>query len=168
MAVKITSQIAPTQIKPIAKHIVNVSQTVKELTPRTPAAIKHALETGCMIIAKDGNKTIGWLMIEPLFGKVAELGFAYVNPPYRGKNVFIDMMKAAAKRDISYVAATYKPFILEIFKQQGFKQVSLAQVICVSHGKFVTKRLFNKAARQSVAYKTAQAKPLYLTRLVKK
>ena len=131
----------------------------QQLTPRSLAK----LEQSRIAIARDEAKIVGWLVSEPLYGHVNELDAAFVLPDYRRRGILGDLVDALSDPNATYVAALFSPELSRyLCENKGFVETTLMNIIRVSRGKFVTKRL-SQSVR--VARHLSAQKALYVVRM---
>jgi len=146
-----------------AKYIHDKSQSVPELTPRSLQQLQTLSEKRLIAVARDGKKIIGWVISEPLANRVFELGLGFVEKPYRGRNILYKMLELLVEdKGSSYVFATFEPRIMQSMREEfGFTSSSLKEVILISKGRFVTKRLSSLSATRRVTSHLKEKKAIY-------
>lgn len=165
MSVRISTTTTATD----AKYIHKKSQQVPQLTPRPLNRIMTLSRQNKIAVARDNKKIIGWVISEPLVGKVSELGLGFVEKPYRGQGLLYKMLKPLTNNpEESFVFATFEQRIMDSMKEKlDFEPSTLLSITLISRGKFITKRLASSAAARRVATHLSKRKALYGIRMAK-
>lgn len=159
MALKITTKTT----KKNTEYIYENSKNVPELTPRSLNQLNKLSKIDLICVVKDDEKIVGWVISEPLSNSTFELGLAFVEKPYRGQNLLYKMLAILTKdKESNYVFATFEPKILNsMCELLGFYETTLSDVVMVSRGKFVSKRISSIKASRKVAAHLKEKKALY-------
>lgn len=151
----------PDKFSEVISEIERISQEEKTLTPRGVRKLEELANSGNLAQITQDELLIGWAVVEPLTSNYAEVGLVYIKPQYRSAEVFNQLMKLLATRPERMILATYDASLIRYVKHAWkAKQVSLLQVILLSRGKFITKRL-DKQSRKAIRQKLEADKPLY-------
>jgi GNAT superfamily N-acetyltransferase len=114
----------------------------QQLTPRRLATLQQS----DIAVARDGDAIVGWLVSEHLGRNVYELGAAFVLPTYRRKGILGRLIDALTRDDATYVAALFSLQLSRyLCEHKNFSETTLMNIVRVSRGKFVTKRLSQSA-----------------------
>jgi len=100
-------------------------------------------------------------VIEPLSRNLSELGLAFVKPEFRGTGVLRELLQLTAMRRERIIYATYNRDLLDYsISSWGCTELKLWQVVLLSRGRFITKRL-DSTTRSAVKSHLGKRKPLF-------
>jgi len=162
MALRATTECPPHSTNAIVEEIVRVTNDHSdELTPRSAETLMQLLAEQRLCLIFSGEVLAGWAVIEPLTKRLSELGMAYVKPEFRGVGVLRELLQLTAMRSERIVYATYSRELLDYsVASWGCTELKLWQVVLLSRGKFITKRLDRKT-RATVRAHLDKRKPLF-------
>ena len=162
MALRATTDCPPQKVEATIAEIVAVSnQYSDDLTPRSPETLRVLLSDKRLCLIYSDEVLAGWAVIEPLTRTLSELGLAFVKPEFRGMGVLRELLQLTAMREERIVYATYNRELLDYsIASWGCTELKLWQVVLLSHGRFITKRLDRKT-RNAVKAHMEKRKPLF-------
>jgi GNAT superfamily N-acetyltransferase len=145
------------------EYIWKKSLGVDGVTPRSLKRLREVARRGLLVVARDGRRGIvGWLVCEPLWGRVYELGMAYIDERYRGRGILSRMVGRAVAGGGIYVFATFDRKILDMAcREHGFRECGLGRVVGVSRGRFVVRRLMGWRKVRAVGRHLAKRRAFY-------
>lgn len=115
-------------------------------------------------MALDGDRVIGWFLAEQGVSGLPELGFLFVMRGYRDGELFRRMLDLLLAGNLPAVAVTFQPgFARWAQRTFGFRESTLAEVIWLTRGAFLARRMMPARIRAVRAH-TSEARPLYLVR----
>ncbi len=139
-----------------------VSDKESFLSPRSSAEIKMAYREKNIFFAFSKQTLLGWIMVIQYGRDLQEVCFAYVFPKYRNKGIFKLLLSTALKNSKNSIMVTFsKELSKSILKNKGVKQFTFIQVIILSKGKFLLKRL-NVFKLAAIIRRFGKAKAYYL------
>ncbi len=163
MAIRVTSSLDD-RFDETIDEIERMSLASKELTPRSRARLERAARQGNLVVAFSADTLAGWGIREPVSRNTSELGMTFVKPEYRDTDAFELLARELTNTKRKLVMATYRKDLQQYtIDHLGFKPSDLFEVIKVSRGGFLLKRM-NPASRRSIQHRMRDSKPLFAIR----
>ncbi|QIM17837.1 hypothetical protein G7066_02455 [Leucobacter coleopterorum] len=146
----------------IIEQIQALVKTEPSISPRSDRQLRRSLAKGRLVVALDDDRVVGWFLAEGRASGVPELGFLFVVREHRNGELFRSMLDLLLTDDLPAVAVTFQPgFALWAQRTFGFRESSLAEVIWLTRGAFLARRMMPARIRAVRAH-TSKARPLYL------
>jgi hypothetical protein len=147
----------------LVDEIRSIARAHPELSERSVRSLRRALRHERLAVAVDDGRVVGWFLSEGTGWAPHELGFLFVERPFRTGQVFDRMLSELLEIEPRAVAATFRPAFAEwLQRSYGFERVSLGRVVALSRGTFLLRRL-TPARLSAVARHTSSAAPIYLS-----
>lgn len=159
--VTIKTSINKNQLKDFIHLVYKTCRSEPYLSPRPKVELRKAYDDGKFLIAMDGEKPIGWLILIPYTNKVQELVAGFVLESYRSKGIFSKLVrKGLAYAPIS-ILVTFNRTLERHLTQTGFRNSSFWETLRLSNGRLLLDRLnFERLKAISSHYQIG--KPKYL------
>lgn len=142
-------------------EIYKVSLVQPELTPRSKEKLEELARNLNLALVYQNEQLVGWALIEPVGKNLVEVGMLFIKPEARSAAAFADLMSLIAKRREKVIIASYdQKLIRYLVRSWKAKQISLLQVIWLTRGRFILKRL-DRNSRTAISRKVKSRKPLY-------
>lgn len=159
--ITIKTTIATNKLNDFLETVYKTSKSEPNLSPRSRVELKKAYDESRLLIALDGEKPIGWLMLVPYSNNVQELATGFIKEKYRSKGVFTQLIKTAIVGTRISLTVTFNKSLYNHLIKIGFKNSSLWDAIKLSNGKFILSRL-NLLRLKAINSHYQTSKPGYL------
>lgn len=162
MALVATVNPAPSLVPGYLDEIEQILSQRADLTPRSRKTLDQLATQNRIAFLLEGKNLAGWALIEELIPNLSELGMAYIKPEHRGPSAFHALCRLLSTQDERLVLATYDDALISYAKTVWrWKEKSLWQVVLLSRGKFITKRL-DRSSRSSIQERMKTKKPRFV------
>lgn len=160
--VTIKNKLVDSEVQPLIQTIYKTCKSESNLSPRPKNELRKAYAEGKILIAVDGSKPVGWLMLLPYTNKVQELAAGFVIDSYRSRGLFTQLIKKAVTHSqVSMLVTFNKSLYSHLINKVGFKYCSFLEAIILSRGKFLLNRL-NLERLKTINNHYQTNKPKYL------
>jgi hypothetical protein len=158
--VAITRTVPRAERAAVAATIVRLASGEPTITVRSARVLRRALRDERLIVAREGARVVGWFLAEPCGGQVQELGFLFVDRTVRNQGVLAEMLDLGLRLRPRSVAVTFRADLAQfLIREKGFRASTLAELIRVSHGWFLLRRL--TLTRLAIALRRTSQKTAY-------
>lgn len=162
LALVATVKPAPSLVPGYLAEIEQIVSQRADLTPRSRKTLDQLATQNRIAFLLEGKNLAGWALIEELKPNLSELGMAYIKPEHRGPSAFHALCRLLSTQDERLVLATYDDALISYAKTVWrWKEKSLWQVVLLSRGKFITKRL-DRSSRSSIQERMKTKKPRFV------
>lgn len=146
----------------VAASVAARSAAEPGLTAREAASLERALADGRLVVAREGDELVGFVLAEPC-GPVTEAASLWVRPDRRDASVMLGLIDACeAIAGDRWIVATFDPgFAAYLQRRRGYRRISIVRAIAITRGRLVTQRL-GRERRGQVARHLASARPVLL------
>lgn len=150
------------QVKDFIHVVYQTCRSEPNLSPRPKTEIRKAYDDNRFLIAMDGEKPVGWLILIPYTKRFQELAAGFVLESYRSKGIFLKLVrKGLACAPISILVTFNRALERHLHAQPGFRTSSFWEALKLSNGRFFLDRLnFERLKAISSHYQIC--KPKYL------
>lgn len=166
-SVRVTTSVRESASGSVIEQIQTLAKDEPSLSLRPLGQLRRALAEGRLAVALNGDRVVGWFLSEQGRCGAPELGFLYVMRGYRDGALFRRMLDLLLTDDLPTVAVTFQPGFAQWAQRTfGFRESTLGEVIWLTRGAFLTRRMTLSRIRAVRAH-TSKARPLYLVREVR-
>lgn len=159
--VTIKTSINNNQLKDFIHLVYKTCRSEPNLSSRPKTEFRKAYDEGRLLIAVEGEKPIGWLMLIPYTNKVQELAAGFVLEAYRSKGTFSKLVRKGLAYANTSIIVTFSRTLEHRLIQTGFRNSSFWETLRLSNGRFLLDRL-NLERLKAISNHYQTGKPKYL------
>lgn len=122
--------------------IAATTLTEPYLSARSVGVLNKAYDQKRLFFAHHGESIVGWILRIPYSFSVQELCAGYVEPLYRGRGVFSQLLVHTLPLAQNSIIVTFNARLYELLVDQfNFSQSSLRECVYLTRGSFLSERI---------------------------
>lgn len=142
MAISITQSVSERRKEDILHTIASTTLTEPYLSARSVSVLKKAYDQKRLFFASEGDRVAGWILRISYSFSVQELCAGYVEPSYRGRGVFSQLLTHTLPLAQNSIIVTFNGRLYELLVHQfNFTQSSLLECVYLTRGAFLPERI---------------------------
>lgn len=158
----VSTTIPQDTVDAFVKKVYETCKTDVHLSYRSMLEISTAYQNNLLLIARDKEVVVGWLMRIPYTNTFQELAACFVEKPHRSKGVFGKLIEQALLYTHSSCIVTFNSALARhLLHTSHFRISSLREATWFSKGKFLTHRL-SLSRLSSIKNHYKKDKPIYI------